>query len=125
MRQNRFENIDVKLSKLSEELNGELVIDRHNYPESLRTFEERRIDWLDKEEIQKSIIINPTFELKGVNSELWNFVLVGWKWIDKKRYSYRKQLVIREEFSEIEKIIDTLLNEGVSILTKISIKDLE
>jgi len=43
----RFENIDWKLDELARKLKGELTKDRPSYPEILRTFEERRIDWID------------------------------------------------------------------------------
>jgi hypothetical protein len=88
----RFKNIDSKLIDLANKLNARLTKDRPDYPESLRTFEERRIDWVENE-IMKAIIIQPNFELNGVNSNIWNFINCaiyddGWsvsrpKWIEK------------------------------------------
>jgi hypothetical protein len=52
----RFKNIDKKLKDLSEKLGAELTKDRPSYPEALRTFEERRIDWTENG-ISKAIII--------------------------------------------------------------------
>ncbi len=72
----RFKEIDSKLEKLSAKLDAKLTKDRPNSPEVLRTFEERRIDWVDNN-ICKAIIIQPTFESNGVNSKIWNFINIA------------------------------------------------
>ena len=62
----RFKNIDSNLIELASKLNGKLTKDRPDYPEVLRIFEERRIDWIENG-IMKAIIIQPNFEANGVN----------------------------------------------------------
>src|SRR5512139_132699 len=73
----RFRLIDDKLTNLAIKLNGKLTKDRPEYPEALRPFEERRIDWIDNK-INKAIIIQPNFEANGVNSTIWNFINIAW-----------------------------------------------
>ena len=121
----RFKNIDSKLVDLANKLNARLAKDRPDYPESLRTFEERRIDWVENE-IMKAIIIQPNFELNGVNSNIWNFINCaiyddGWsvsrpKWIEK--------LVDQKDFTFIDENIDELLLKSEENLSNISMKDL-
>jgi hypothetical protein len=122
----RFDLIDDKLSELAKKLNAKLTKDRPEYPEVLRTFEERRIDWND-DEIGKAIIIQPTFEATGVNSTIWNFINIAWyddahslkrpQWID--------ILVDESQFEAIEKNIDTLLSKSEENLKKIRMEDLK
>jgi hypothetical protein len=73
----RFNLIDDKLSGLANKLNAKLTKDRPEYPEVLRTFEERRIDWNDGE-ISKAIIIQPNFEATRVNTAIWNLINIAW-----------------------------------------------
>lgn len=40
-----FKNIELEIEKTGKELNARISKDRPGYPESLRTFEERRIDY--------------------------------------------------------------------------------
>lgn len=77
MLMSRFKLIDEKLAKLAIKLNAKLTKDRPEYPEALRTFEERRIDWI-KNKICKAIIIQPNFEDIGVNSTIWNFINIAY-----------------------------------------------
>ena len=119
-----FENIEISLEKLRIEVGGIISKDRPNYPEPLRTFEERRIDWEDNE-ICKAIIIQPTFELKEVNSKLWNFYLVAWSWTEKRRVSYRKEIILKADFEVIETNIQKLLSEGKETLLNIKLEDLK
>ncbi len=119
-----FKNIDPKLVETSKRLNARLSKDRPHYPEALRTFEERRIDWLEND-INKAIIIQPTFEFSGVNSALWNFENLAW--IKKngiaKKPGWSKKLVLKENFDIIEKSIDRLIDESIRNLESISIAD--
>ena len=109
----RFRNIDNKLSALAKDLNAKLTKDRPDYSESLVNFEERRIDWADKN-VNKAIIIQPKFESTGVNFELWSLINLAWKNDLSKhpRPNWIKHLVENESFETIEKNIDSLLNES-------------
>ena len=120
----RFINIESIIEQTSYEVEGAISKDRPSYPEALRTFEERRIDWQDKG-LMKAMIIQPTFEASGVNSELWNFRLVSWAWVNKKRVSYFKELISKRDFKIIENNIQGLLNQGKHILKGVTINDLE
>lgn len=119
----RFKDIDSKLEELSKKLNARLTKDRPGYPEALRTFEERRIDW-ESNAIRRAIIIQPTFELSGVDSTRWNFVSVAWKdeGVSRKRYTHN--LVDKKDFTLIAEKIDDLLAESVKTLISIADKDL-
>ena len=122
----RFERIDIKLETLANELSASLTKDRPSYPEILRTFEERRIDWVNGG-MMKAIIIQPNFEDTGVNSDIWNFINIALfddghsasipKWI--------KRLVDQEKFENIERNIDGLLKESKDNLAKIQLEDLK
>lgn len=121
----RFENIDWKLDDLANKLNAQLTRDRPDYPQNLRTFEERRIDWIDNG-IMKAIIIQPNFEVNGVNSNIWNFINVA---IFDDGYSFSRPkwisiLVDKKDFSFIEDNIDELLLKSEENLLNISFKDL-
>jgi hypothetical protein len=119
----RFKDIDFKLEELSKKLNARLSKDRPGYPEFLQTFEERRIDW-ESDDIRRAIIIQPTFELAGVDSNLWNFVSVAWKYEGVSTKRYRQSLVEKKDFTVIADQIDSLLEESVKTLKGISDKDL-
>jgi hypothetical protein len=121
----RFKFIDNRLSELANKLGAKLTKNRPGYPEALRIFEERRIDWND-DEIRKAIIIQPNFEATGVNSTIWNFINIAWlddahsvkklKWID--------ILVDKGEFRIIEQNIEELLLKSEENLKKIRREDL-
>ena len=122
----RFYFIDDKLSNLAIRLNARLTKDRPAYPEMLRTFEERRIDWIDNE-INKAIIIQPNFEATGVNSAIWNFINIAW-YDDAhsvKRPQWMNILVDKGEFEKIEADIDGLLFQSEENLKKIRMQDLK
>lgn len=122
----RFKNIDEKLERLSAKLGAKITKDRPSYPESLRTFEERRIDWRE-EGIFKAIIIQPTFESTGVDSSKWNFINIAW-YDDAKsvhRPKLMNNLVNQENFEIIESKIDELLLESENTLSNISKSDLK
>jgi hypothetical protein len=76
--------------------------------------------------IRKAIIIQPIFELGGVNSSLWNLLNVAWTMnkttFQKKRWI--KELVIRKPFDEIESNIHQLLRQSEQNLNAIEMKDL-
>jgi len=118
-----FKNIELDIESVSKELNAIISKDRPSSPQSLRTFEERRIDWEDNG-IKKAIIIQPTFELEGVNSNLWNFTIVAWKGISKKRV-YLKKVIEKSDFINIESNIKELLKAGKEILINIKDEDLK
>lgn len=113
-----FKNIEFEIETIGKELNAVISKDRPNYPNSLRTFEERRIDWEDKG-IKKAIIIQPTFESNSVNSELWNFRLVAWKGIARKR-KYIEEVIEKSDFKIIESNITELLKSGKKTLLDIT-----
>ena len=115
-----FRNIDSQIIELSNRLNAKISIDRPGYPESMRTFEERRIDWIDND-IRKAIIIQPNFEIKGVNSELWNFKLVAWNTGNgrTRKNTWVKDLIKEEMFSKIEGSIKDLLATALETLKEI------
>ena len=121
----RFYFIDDKLINLANSLNARLTKDRPEYPEVLRTFEERRIDWSDNE-INKAIIIQPNFEATGVNSSIWNFINIAWHddAHSVKRPQWINILVDKGEFEMIEKNIDELLFQSEENLKKIKMEDL-
>lgn len=122
----RFNNIDSKLEVLSKKLNAVITKDRPDNPEPLRTFEERRIDWTQND-IRKAIIIQPSFELTGVNSNRWSFINIAW--IEKIKSGFKpkwvKILVEKQEFSIIEEGIDELLINSVENLNRITEIDLK
>lgn len=122
----KFTDIDGKLFALSEKLKATLTKDRPEYPEILRTFEERRIDWIDNG-INKAIIIQPTFGISGVNSKIWNFINIAW-YDDSKsiiRPQWIKNLVEKKEFEFIKNNIDDLLLVSENNLEKIKMSDLK
>jgi len=122
----RFIEIDSKLEELTATLGAKLTKDRPEYPEALRTFEERRIDWIDNE-IYKAIIIQPNFETKGVNQNIWNFINIAWADFneDGHRPQWMRLLIEKKKFDVIESSIDTLLKESESNLVRISKDDLK
>jgi hypothetical protein len=121
-----FSEIDIKLEEFSIKIGAKLTKDRPSYPLELRSFEERRIDWVDSS-ILKAIIIQPTFEFNKVNSEKWNFANVAWYDDIKtfKRIKWTFKLVDREDFAVINSNIDDLLLKSEFNLTKIEISDLK
>ncbi len=123
---NRFNFIDNKLLRLASKLNATLRKDRPNFPQTLRTFEERRLDWRDIE-IRKAIIIQPTFEATGVNSAIWNFINIAWHHdaLSRKTLKWKKILVDKSDFEVIEKNIDELLRQSEENLKKIVYQDLK
>lgn len=122
----RFEIIDIQLLELTGKLNAKLSVDRPSYPEALRTFEERRLDWVHNG-ICKAILIQPNFEENGVNEEFWNFVLVSWSTgeLQTRENVWTKNLISNKPFQEIESNIENLLNTAMETLHKIETNDLE
>lgn len=126
-----FQNIDFKLVNLTEKLGAKLSRDRPHFPRSLIDFEERRIDWIHNE-INKAIIIQPTFENGGVNTNLWNLINIAWLWNDISmtnnksvaRLVWSKYLSEKDDFKVIELNIDMLLEESLENLMKLTLKDL-
>ena len=123
---NRFKSIDLRLADLSQKLNAKLTKDRSGYPNALRTFEERRIDW-EEDQIHRVIVIQPNFEHKGVNSGIWNFIKIAWfdDPISVKRPQWIRVLVDKGNFEMIEENIDLLLKESEVNLTNVRMEDLK
>jgi hypothetical protein len=121
----RFKNIDSKLVDLANKLNARLTKDRPNYPEALRTFEERRIDWIENH-IMKAIIIQPNFESNGVNSNIWNFINLAIfdDGLSISNPKWMEILVDQKDFIFIDDNIDKLLLKSEQNLSNISIEDL-
>ena len=122
----RFTEIDFKLQNLAEKLNAKLTKDRPGYPKVLRTFEERRIDWMDNG-ISKAIIIQPTFENDGVNSTIWNLINIAW-FDDAKsilRPKWKKYLIEKKEFEIISQNIDILIKQSEENLVNIKMENLK
>ncbi len=94
--------------------------DRPGYPKALRTFEERRIDWVEGD-IFKAIIIQPTFESKGVNQRLWSLINIAWCGFNEKgqRNQWITRLVDKKQFNFIENNIDTLLLKSKNNLSSV------
>lgn len=122
----KFKEIDIKLEMLSEKLSAKLTKDRPGYPEAFRTFEERRIDWAEGG-ILKAIIIQPTFESTGVNSEIWNFINIAWynDSESRRKLQWRSKLLEKANFERIESKIDDLLIESEKALSAIKLSDLK
>lgn len=122
----KFNNIDEKLEKLAAKLGAMLIKDRPDYPQALRTFEERRIDWVDGN-IFKAIIIQPTFESTGVNQNIWNLINIAWYDDGKSvhRLQWYRDQVKNQKFEIIEVSIDELLDESEKTLANISFGDLK
>jgi hypothetical protein len=121
----RFTNIDAIIESYAANLDARLSKDRPAYPEALRTFEERRIDWVENG-IMKAIIIQPNFEANGVNQDLWNFINIAWhNGVSPHSLTWRKDLIKEKDFSYIENAIDDLLSESVRNLKAIQLKNLK
>lgn len=114
-----FETIDSQLLQLSNRLNATFSKDRPKLPSVLRTFEERRIDWIDNG-VYKAIIIQPTFEVSGVNSQFWNFTILAWYDEGEIMFKWLDRIVKKEKFDVIENNIDELLRMSEDTLTKIT-----
>lgn len=122
----QFKEIENMLLNLAIKLNAKLTKDRPDYPKALRTFEERRIDWMDNG-INKAIIIQPTFENNGVNVTIWNFINLAWfddanaipnpQWVN--------YLIENEKFEIIQQNIDLLIEQSLVNLTNITLEDLK
>ncbi len=119
-----FEKIDSSLLELSNRLNAKLTKDRPSYPQALRNFEERRIDWID-DEVHKAIIIQPNFEHSGVNSKLWNFTILAWfDDIEPHKFCWISKIIQEQKFDTIENDIESLLKMSEDTLVKITKRDL-
>lgn len=120
----RFIDIDPELKRFSESLGAKLSIDRQKGAKA--EFEERRIDWVEGE-IRKAIIIQPTFLMGEVNQGIWNFINIAW-YDDPHsvhRLRWKKTLISRQAFEQIESRIVDLLSESEHNLSPISLEDLK
>jgi hypothetical protein len=118
------DEIDLKFEALANEMNARVSKDRPNYPEVLQTFEERRIDWVDTN-INKAIIFQPDFEVKGVNEEKWNFDIAAWYFEGTTDLRFYENLVKDKRFDSIANQLDQLLILAVDRLAKIDMAELE
>ena len=122
----RFKNIDIKIKKVANQLNAKLSIDRPTYPEPLRTFEERRIDW-EEDGLNKAIIIQPSFGSTEVDSTKWSFINLAWNkrnGIDQKP-GWKVKLIDGKEFKAIEKNINDLLDKSIHNLKSVKYTEVE
>ena len=121
-----FANIDPKLEQFALQMNAVLTKDRPGYPEIMRTFQERRIDWMD-EDLHKAIIIQPNFTIGGVDSSKWNFIMLAFCY-DKesgRRIKWLNHLAKNKKFEWIEFQLDDFLDEAKRQLTIIKHADLK
>lgn len=118
------DEIDLKLETLATKMNAKVSKDRPEYPEDLRTFEERRIDWIENN-INKAIIFQPNFDSKGVNEEKWHFGVVAWYFEGNHDLRFSEGLMKEKEFESIANQLDQLLLLAVERLAKISMTELE
>lgn len=116
--------IDLKLNAFANKINAKVTRGRRGYPGPLRTFEERRIDWVD-EKINKAIVFQPNFELKIVNDEKWNFRIVAWYFEGPIDLRFLEELVREKQFDFIVNQLDQLLGLAVERLSKINMIELE
>ena len=121
-----FTNIDERLESLSSRVGGELKVDRPEYPEALRTFEERRADWSKEGGILRSVIIQPTFRREGVDSTKWNFISLAWIIDGRNPYPKQMNVSVKEKpFEIIEDKIDQLIEDAEKELESVSVADLQ
>ncbi len=118
------QNIDEYLEQAATKLGGNLSKNRPGYPELLRTFEERRIDWTDNS-INKAILIQPAFTSKGVDDSLWQFRIAAWYHIPPKSLKYSKSLIKNTSFNIIIRQLDELFENAINILDKIDLDELK
>lgn len=118
-----FKRIEPALQNLCFTLNACLTRDRPGYPSEFRAFEERRIDW-EKDGIRRAIVIQPIFRGSGVDSNLWNWDLIAWRYVQGWREAYHKTLVHECKFSQIEENLDLLILESQKTLENITKNDL-
>lgn len=118
------EEIDLKMMTLANKMNAKVSKDRPEYPQALRTFEERRIDWIE-DNINKAIIFQPNFESKGVNEEKWNFGVAAWYFEGTTDLRFSEELVKEEHFESIVYQLDELLVDAVDRLAKINMIELK
>ena len=118
------DEIDLKLETLANKMNAKVSKNRPGYPEQLRTFEERRIDWINNN-VNKAIIFQPNFESDGVNEEKWNFGVAAWYFQGRIDLRFSQELVKEKQFDFITNQLDHLLMAAVKCLTEISMTELE
>ena len=118
------EQIDLKMRTLANKMNAKVSKDRPEYPQALRTFEERRIDWIE-DNINKAIIFQPNFELKGANEEKWNFGVAAWYFEGTTDLRFSENLVKETHFESIANQLDQLLIDAVGRLSQINMAELE
>ena len=120
-----FRKIAPILKSTADKLGDDLTKDRPGYHESLRTFEERRIDW-EEDGIRKAIIIQPKFTSKGVDSSFWSLVNVAWIPVERKggKRAWSRSLIDHQPFDRIESEIKDLLKVSLANLATVTESDL-
>jgi hypothetical protein len=116
--------IDLKLEALANKLSAKVSKNRPGQPESLRTFEERRIDWIDID-INKAIIFQPNFELEGVNEDKWNFLIAAWHFEGPVHLRFTRYLVKEKPFNLVANQLTELLIAAVEHLSTIDMIELK
>ncbi|UOQ53579.1 hypothetical protein [Hymenobacter cellulosivorans] len=117
-----FAHIDERLEQFAAAQHTVLTRNRKGFSD----FEERRIDW-QRDGFNLAVIIQPTFELKGVDTSKWNVRVVAWKNISSGsgRLAVGQDLVVGRPFPEIEARIDELLDEAGTYLNSLHSRDLK
>lgn len=116
-----FVNIDKTLKIFAKNIFAQLTIDRP-FPQNY--FEERRIDWIENV-INKAILIQPNFEIDGINSKKWNLTLVAWTYNHiEDRIQWIDYLVEEKNFEVIENNIEDFLKISYKKLKSIKIDNL-
>ena len=116
-----FVNIDKTLKIFAKNIFAQLTIDRP-FPQNY--FEERRIDWIENG-INKAILIQPNFEIDGINSRKWNLTLVAWTYNNiEDRIQWIDYLVEEKNFEVIENNIEDFLKISYKKLKSIKIDNL-
>ena len=116
-----FVNIDKTLKIFAKNIFAQLTIDRP-FPQNY--FEERRIDWIEND-INKAILIQPNFEIDGMNSKKWNLTLVAWTYNHiEDRIQWIDYLVEEKNFEVIENNIEDFLKISYKKLKSIKIDNL-
>ena len=116
-----FVNIDKTLKIFAKNIFAQLTIDRP-FPQNY--FEERRIDWIEND-INKAILIQPNFEIDGINSKKWNLTLVAWTYNHiEDRIQWIDYLVEEKNFEVIENNIEDFLKISYKKLKSIKIDNL-
>ena len=125
---NIFKPVDKKLHQFADQHNAEIFTKgtwMYGIPADM--IEERRIIWKDGQ-VNKGIFIIPDFQSKIKGSPSWLFMIIAWAEDEKPGSDdipfWQRDLLERVPFREIEKSIDYLLYNSISVLAGITVHDL-